>query len=62
MRQARAEIEKRHPGRFVVGMMSMQGIIMEEDDPDAVRRQSGIPDWQRPGEFAFGMRRETGRY
>jgi len=36
MRQVKKAIEKRYPGRFDVGMMSVQGIIMEEDDPDEV--------------------------
>jgi hypothetical protein len=36
MRQAIKEIERKHEDRFVVGAMSMQGLIMEEDDPDEV--------------------------
>ncbi len=36
MRQVKTEIETRHPGKFIVGMMSMQGLIMEDNDPDEV--------------------------
>jgi len=33
MRQAKQEIERKHPDRFIVGTMSVQGVVMEEDDP-----------------------------
>ncbi|MGE0085406.1 MAG: AAA-like domain-containing protein [Desulfococcaceae bacterium] len=36
MRQVKKEIEKQYPDRFIIGMMSVQGVIMEKDDPDAV--------------------------
>ncbi|QTA82409.1 AAA ATPase-like domain-containing protein [Desulfonema limicola] len=36
MRQVKKEIEKQYPEKFIVGMMSMQGVIMEKDDPDEV--------------------------
>jgi len=36
MHQVRREIEERYGGRFVVATMSMQGVIMQHDDPDAV--------------------------
>ncbi|QTA82411.1 AAA ATPase-like domain-containing protein [Desulfonema limicola] len=33
MRQVKKEIEKQYPEKFVIGMMSMQGIVLEKDDP-----------------------------
>ncbi len=36
MRQAKKEIEKQRPDKFMVGMMSMQGVIMEKEDADEV--------------------------
>ncbi len=36
MRQVTKKIEKQYPERFIIGMMSVQGIIMEKDDPDEV--------------------------
>ncbi|QTA81433.1 AAA ATPase-like domain-containing protein [Desulfonema limicola] len=36
MRQVKKEIEKQYPEKFIAGMMSMQGVIMEKDDPDEV--------------------------
>ncbi|QTA78067.1 NTP hydrolase p-loop-containing [Desulfonema limicola] len=36
MRQVKKEIEKQYPEKFIVGMMSMQGLIMKNDDPDDV--------------------------
>ena len=33
MQEARREIQKRHPDEFIVAKMSMQGVIMEDDDP-----------------------------
>jgi len=36
MRQAKKEIEKKHPDKFMIGMMSMQGVIMEKEDADEV--------------------------
>jgi len=36
MRQVTKKIEKQYPDRFIIGMMSVQGIIMEKDDPDEV--------------------------
>jgi hypothetical protein len=35
MRQAKAEIERRWPERFLVATMSVQGVVMEESDPAA---------------------------
>ena len=35
MYQARDEIARRYPDRFTLGTLSMQGLIMEPDDPDA---------------------------
>ena len=35
MRQAKMEIERQYPDEFVVGMMSMQGVVIEKDDPPA---------------------------
>ncbi|QTA83437.1 AAA ATPase-like domain-containing protein [Desulfonema limicola] len=32
MRQVKKEIEKQYPEKFVIGMMSMQGIVLEQDD------------------------------
>lgn len=34
MRRVKEEIGTRYPDRFIVGMMSVQGLIMKEDDPD----------------------------
>ena len=36
MRQARDEIARRYPDRFLLGTLSMQGLIMEADAPDEV--------------------------
>ncbi|QTA82407.1 AAA ATPase-like domain-containing protein [Desulfonema limicola] len=36
MRQVKKEIEKQYPEKFIIGMMSMQGLIMKNDDPDDV--------------------------
>lgn len=36
MEQVKKEIENRYGGRFVIGTISMQGIVMEDDDPDEV--------------------------
>ncbi|MFP4309627.1 MAG: hypothetical protein ACLFRG_20375 [Desulfococcaceae bacterium] len=36
MRQARDEIARRYPDRFLLGTLSMQGLIMGADDPDEV--------------------------
>jgi hypothetical protein len=33
MRQVKKEIETRYPGRFILGMMSVQGIFLEKNDP-----------------------------
>jgi hypothetical protein len=33
MRQVKKEIETRYPGKFTLGMMSAQGIFLEDDDP-----------------------------
>ncbi len=33
MRQVAEKIEQERPGRFTVGMMSMQGVVIEKDDP-----------------------------
>ena len=61
MRQAKQEIESRYGERFLVGTMSMQGVVMEDDEPaegflrrvpDLVRRALGVrlenepPDWE----------------
>ena len=34
MRQAAREIETQYPGKFVVGMMSVQGVVMKSDEPE----------------------------
>lgn len=34
MRQVKKEIEKRYPDRFLIGMMSMQGVILESKDDE----------------------------
>ncbi len=36
MRQAAKHVEAEYPNRFTIGMMSVQGIIMEQEDGDAV--------------------------
>jgi len=36
MRQVKEEIETRYGDRFIIGTMSVQGLIMEDDDPDDV--------------------------
>ncbi len=36
MEQVKKEIENRYGGRFVIGTISMQGIVMEDDEPDEV--------------------------
>ena len=36
MRQVKKEIEARYGDRFIIGTMSVQGLIMEDDDPDEV--------------------------
>ena len=36
MHEVRREIEERYGERFIVATMSMQGVIMQRDDPDAV--------------------------
>lgn len=36
MRRVTRVIQERYPDRFAMGSMSMQGVIMEDDDPDAV--------------------------
>ncbi len=36
MRQAAKKMEAEYPNRFTIGMMSVQGIIMEKEDGDAV--------------------------
>ena len=33
MRQAKQEIESRYPDQFIVGTMSVQGVVMADDDP-----------------------------
>ncbi|QTA79761.1 AAA ATPase-like domain-containing protein [Desulfonema limicola] len=32
MRQVKKEVEKQYPDKFIIGMMSMQGIVLEKDD------------------------------
>jgi len=34
MRQVKKEIEKRYPDQFIIGMMSMQGVILEDKDSE----------------------------
>ena len=36
MRQVKEEIETRYGDQFIIGTMSVQGLIMEDDDPDDV--------------------------
>jgi len=36
MRQVKQEIEARYGDQFIIGTMSVQGLIMEDDDPDEV--------------------------
>jgi hypothetical protein len=36
MRQVKQAIEKRYGDRYLIGMMSMQGLIMNNDDPDDI--------------------------
>lgn len=38
------KIETEHPGKFIVGIMSMQEVVIEQDDPDEVffRQLPGI--------------------
>ncbi len=36
MRQVKQRIETDYPDQFIVGTMSMQGVIMDESDPDSV--------------------------
>ncbi|QTA78063.1 NTP hydrolase p-loop-containing [Desulfonema limicola] len=34
MRQVKKEIEKQYPEQFIIGMMSMQGVVMKNDEPE----------------------------
>ncbi|QTA81434.1 AAA ATPase-like domain-containing protein [Desulfonema limicola] len=34
MRQVKKEIEKQYPEKFIIGMMSVQGVVMKNDDPE----------------------------
>ncbi|WP_207691474.1 AAA-like domain-containing protein [Desulfonema limicola] len=34
MRQVKKEIEKQYPDKFIIGMMSMQGVVMKNDEPE----------------------------
>lgn len=43
MRQAKNEIESRYGERFIIGTMSMQGVVMEDDEPEQ-RLLEYVPD------------------
>lgn len=47
MRRAIDEIRARHGDRFVVGTLSMQGVILEDDDPPEAFLQQIPSLWQR---------------
>ncbi len=34
MRQVKKEIEKQYPDRFIIGMMSVQGVVMKSEEPE----------------------------
>lgn len=47
MRQAKAEIERRYPDRFIIGTMSCQGVILNEADPeDAFLKRFPFSCWR----------------
>ncbi len=60
MRQVKQEVERRHPDTFMIGMMSMQGVVLEDADsenellswfPELIRDSLGVhidtpEDWK----------------